>query len=1345
MNSNSFSWTAIGSISVVLVSGIITQSPPLTSLRPSTKDLPIATPVSPGKVPARLWQDPLQIGWSQIQSVRQAYQTHAFKHLGDQWSEAPDLLKVANSESVDGIEKPFIVAIKSHAHAVVGEKLKSNEGRDLLPEDWKLVANTKRIPEAELTLMVLQYARHENSSDKLRKLYELPKLNPPKLNEDQAQCVRDELVKQCQLDYIRSQAGVFLNLKDANSEEANKKIDKLLETFCNETSSTAYTVSPNESSPGNGKMESTTSTVADQDQIALKNLKEAVKDWAENAAKRPDKDRLAGLLVRLNGSISPVKLTDSEAEVAFTEYENGIKNKARESRFKIDLVLPVVLSGRSDADLREARLRSRYAFQEAMEALKYRPLSSSDLGYFPVPIAIDVTSRETLGMVKMAGFHIGLSTPSGDVTKEKNSAIAGTEFIPVTFEIFELQAEDKGKSGGDDDADPLKRVCVLWIDDRIVTLGDSPHYLNVNVIAQHVLPNVKVEDIITLSSSDEMRALLDDDIAIIPNGVQLHYCKSTWLPENGFFGKEAAKVRPGTGNTEDAPAQNPAPSSKRDKIQRIMPVDPYSLQVLIGELALRSTNLARGLQPKPVPDASSPVKKQGDKPEKSKGSQNNSEERPPPKPEVWLFSEQDTLYSDSMVREFKKLVNERWTVESFQYLRGVDGGLPPDSQSGPPKSSSEPGEKLLEAFSRSLLSSGENTSKGFDQRQLDYLERQADTLFQDQRGKPYHERVKAIGVLGSDVYDKLVVLQVLKKRFPAVHYFTTELDALYLDPSLRSVTQNLLIGSAFELAPTPPYSADPCFRQVRFRDSYQTALYQCVTQILGRPTPELSPRVRVFEVGRHGFELPEYPPRANKKSDNEGATGAAEASDPWVTFKELPSGFSKKSWDREPFDRPDTKTILEDFRRLPTDIIRASIDGVTPDRLVSKKDVQSIVFPSLFVLGALLFAALLCVCQWGTDQWDLFRLFKGHSAPRSHDPEPAAGPKKQTRKSFLFLMAVGWQRLRMGMHFVWNYSVVRALLFLGIFAVIATYLVSDTASEFGEPYNLISGTSVYPSILIRASAVILALCLLRVSILELFGNVRHGGLDGAGFEPLVAEFEPLKSYREDVKKAARSALGFTMLGIILINIVYSTCERFGDPFLTPARGFWAFFWHEITMSLSTGALLFSTAWAYVIHRNTRRLVTAIRDRDSGEAQVSPPISEGGARYLLGVCEPAGNTVLTPFVLMVLLLASRHSVFDGWNIPATFLFTHALLLAIVLWASIDLSSAAWRLKKSETQKLKRLGKVPATQARLQVEEVWDAQSGPFAQLRNQPLMQALLLVLAGIGLNAAEPFMKLFGL
>ena len=47
--------------------------------------------------------------------------------------------------------------------------------------------------------------------------------------------------------------------------------------------------------------------------------------------------------------------------------------------------------------------------------------------------------------------------------------------------------------------------------------------------------------------------------------------------------------------------------------------------------------------------------------------------------------------------------------------------------------------------------------------------------------------------------------------------------------------------------------------------------------------------------------------------------------------------------------------------------------------------------------------------------------------------------------------------------------------------------------------------------------------------------------------------------------------------------------------------------------------------------------------------------------------------------------------------------------------------------------------------MQKEDIWETATGPFAHLQSQPLMQALLLVLAGIGLNVAEPLLKFFGM
>ena len=48
--------------------------------------------------------------------------------------------------------------------------------------------------------------------------------------------------------------------------------------------------------------------------------------------------------------------------------------------------------------------------------------------------------------------------------------------------------------------------------------------------------------------------------------------------------------------------------------------------------------------------------------------------------------------------------------------------------------------------------------------QLDYLRRLVEQLKQEERTAD--GEFKAIGVLGSDVYDKLMILQALRKNFP---------------------------------------------------------------------------------------------------------------------------------------------------------------------------------------------------------------------------------------------------------------------------------------------------------------------------------------------------------------------------------------------------------------------------------------------------------------------------------------------------------------------------------------------------------------------------------------------------
>ena len=79
--------------------------------------------------------------------------------------------------------------------------------------------------------------------------------------------------------------------------------------------------------------------------------------------------------------------------------------------------------------------------------------------------------------------------------------------------------------------------------------------------------------------------------------------------------------------------------------------------------------------------------------------------------------------------------------------------------------------------------------------------------------------IQAVGILGSDLYDKLPVLQALRPVLPDALFFTTDLDAPILHPIALTSTRNLRVASSFglQLRPHVQKEIPP------FRSSYQTA------------------------------------------------------------------------------------------------------------------------------------------------------------------------------------------------------------------------------------------------------------------------------------------------------------------------------------------------------------------------------------------------------------------------------------------------------------------------------------------------------------------------------------------
>ncbi|HEY7312917.1 MAG TPA: hypothetical protein VH643_26370 [Gemmataceae bacterium] len=151
-------------------------------------------------------------------------------------------------------------------------------------------------------------------------------------------------------------------------------------------------------------------------------------------------------------------------------------------------------------------------------------------------------------------------------------------------------------------------------------------------------------------------------------------------------------------------------------------------------------------------------------------------------------------------------------VHHYSYLRGLDGkvlggAVPKASPSTEAGSVPEGGPKPETAKPSAREGEGEP--------QIDYLRRLVGRMKAD------HEQYKAIAIVGSDVYDKLLLMRALRPSFPEAVFLTTDLDVRLLQPADFSTTRNLLIASHYGLS----LNKDLQQKVAPFRSSYDTASY----------------------------------------------------------------------------------------------------------------------------------------------------------------------------------------------------------------------------------------------------------------------------------------------------------------------------------------------------------------------------------------------------------------------------------------------------------------------------------------------------------------------------------------
>ncbi|MEO8327475.1 MAG: hypothetical protein ABI618_16605, partial [Nitrospirota bacterium] len=230
---------------------------------------------------------------------------------------------------------------------------------------------------------------------------------------------------------------------------------------------------------------------------------------------------------------------------------------------------------------------------------------------------------------------------------------------------------------------------------------------------------------------------------------------------------------------------------------------------------------------------------------------------------IALIGEWDTLYGRKLpltfveetkesedldlVTKMKNLGDADWPdwAHRFSYLRGIDGELPQNMNSSGKKSENDGTD------SQNFFKINKDLERPEGPSQFDYLRRLALQIKDEDRNirekciddiklkRPFWEIIpdwqncsgfKAMGILAGDVYDKLLLLQALRKEFPGVIFFTTDLDARLLHPGQYQWTRNLLIASHFGLRLNEKVqgSIPP------FRDGYQTSLFLSTLLAIGQ-------------------------------------------------------------------------------------------------------------------------------------------------------------------------------------------------------------------------------------------------------------------------------------------------------------------------------------------------------------------------------------------------------------------------------------------------------------------------------------------------------------------------------
>ncbi|MGO9111026.1 MAG: hypothetical protein ACLP9L_17525 [Thermoguttaceae bacterium] len=699
---------------------------------------------------------------------------------------------------------------------------------------------------------------------------------------------------------------------------------------------------------------------------------------------------------------------------------------------------------------------------------------------------------------------------------------------------------------------------------------------------------------------------------------------------------------------------------------------------------------------------------------------------------IVLVTEKDTLYGNTIPLLYGSILPQTrvaWTDQTrrpliiYRYLQGVDGNSPLQEIQAA---------KNGEAVDQRKVEHVQGRDPQGDY-QIDYLRRLADEIEQRDRDmKAFGGRgVLAIGIMGSDVYDKLLVLRALRTRFPRVCFFTHDLDENFCRPSELDYTQNLLVASHFGLSLHPALQ-----REVPpFRDSYQTSAFLSVLMAVRDVRTETLVDA-ADENGTNPAGLWPWPDEfgSGEIKNRSSAAMAILGEPPKYQSRQHLAPLMFEIGRQGPYQLTQTCS-----RPLPAVYFQEGLSLQKSVQPPGSRESQR--WELSKVAGAILAVALLVVV-----------LAMNITAVRT------------VAKIALFWPAKRGQKPDDSVH---KYRSVWIGLAWAALAVVLISIWWNHWCDGGQPFTLVDGVSAWPSIILRALAVLLTLAFawqvinslnstLDEALEQLSEEYKKGSpppvwkqlSDGwvslwTGLPHGLKPNELLDTYKRFCCPWARSlrSLAMGLAYFALGSWVLYLAESLPNA---RVRGVFAIWVSDVVMLLAVAALCIITFLVVDIERFGSQFVRELGRMTVNNLKDHRSLPNDGldrrtVRVIARHTHDINRVIWYPFIIMFLLVIARQRIFTGNDYPLMLAIVQLMLLVALYFSTRRLRMEADDAREDIVRQLREsLYTIPPatdaaeSKARIEgtIKDIENEDEGAFGHWTQDCLLRALALPFLG---------------